>query len=312
MSLPGIAHRAVTLALVTTPLLAALQAQADGPSVEAATPGSASASAAGSTSVSASASAPVVAASTSTPAPKATVETTTGPVEPPEPVKAVESDHALVVGHFGFGYFGQYDAAIGVIRTAGNSTPIQMVGVRRWFSRVRLDLAIGLGLSSGSSSTSLNGGETVSTDDASLLAFGARVALPVALWVDRHYTVFAGPEIVYAHAGETIPAPKPTAGATPLADTTHEGDRFTLGVRAGAEIQFGFIGLPRLALDASLGIAVDYASTKSAGSSVTTPTPGVPSGGVFVRKQSRTSVASSTSHQPWNIFITNVAAVYYF
>ncbi|MBK7400961.1 MAG: hypothetical protein IPJ34_33080 [Myxococcales bacterium] len=177
---------------------------------------------------------------------------------------------------------------------------------------MRLDLAIGLGLTSGSSSTSLNGGEAVSTDDASLLAFGGRIALPVALWVDRHYTVFAGPEIVYAHAGETIPAPKPTAGATPLADTTHEGDRFTLGVRAGAEIQFGFIGLPRLALDASLGIAVDYASTKSAGSSVTTPTPGVPSGGVFVRKQSRTSVASSTSHQPWNIFITNVAAVYYF
>ncbi|MBK7400962.1 MAG: hypothetical protein IPJ34_33085 [Myxococcales bacterium] len=107
MSLPGIVRRAVTLALVTTPLLAALRAQADGPSGEPATPASAS----GSGSASASASAPTVAvaASTSTPpAPKATIETPTGPAEPPEPVKAVESDHALVVGHFGFGYFGQY------------------------------------------------------------------------------------------------------------------------------------------------------------------------------------------------------------
>lgn len=306
MSLPGILRRAVVLALITTPLLAAMRVQADGASVDMAAAGSASAS------VSATASAPASVASTATPtaAPKPTTETTPSPVEPPEPVKAVESDHALVVGHFGFGYFGQYDAAIGVTRTTG-TVPIQMVGIRRWFSRVRLDLAIGLGLTSGSSSTSLNGGDTVSTDDASLLAFGGRVALPVALWVDRHYTVFVGPEVVYAHAGETIPAPAPVAGATPQADTSHLGDRFTLGVRAGAEVQFGFIGLPRLALDASLGIALDYTSTKSSGT-LTTPTPGVPAGGVFVRKHDGFSVASSTSHQPWNIFITNVAAVYYF
>lgn len=307
MSLPGIVRRAVALALVTTPFFAAIRAQADGASVEAAASGTASAS----VSATASASAPAATTATAPPAPKPTIETSASPSESPEPVKAVESDHALVVGRFGFGYFGQYDAAIGVTRTAGANVPIQMVGVRRWFSRVRLDLAIGIGLTSGSSSASINGGDTVSTDDASLLALGARIALPVALWVDRHYTVFAGPEVVYAHAGETIPAPAPVAGATPQADTSHLGDRFTMGVRAGAEIQFGFIGLPRLALDASLGIALDYTSTKSSGT-LTTPAPGVPAGGVFVRKQNRFSFASSTSHQPWNIFITNVAAVYYF
>ncbi len=305
MSLPELVRRTAAFVLMVAPLFPALRARADGP-VDAVSPSV-------STSVSSSASASSAAASAApaaSPVPSsAPAPTPIAPVEPVAPAKP-ETDHALVIGHFGFGYFGQYDAAIGVTRSTA-SVPIQMVGIRHWFSRVRLDLAIGLGLSSGSSSASINGGDTVSTDDASLLAFGARVALPVALWVDKHYTVFAGPEVVYAHAGETIPAPAPTPGATPISDTSHLGDRFTLGVRAGAEVQFGFIGLPRLALDASLGVALDYTSTKSSGT-LATVTPGVPAGGVFVRKQNRLSVATSTSHQPWNIFITNVAAVYYF
>ncbi len=180
-----------------------------------------------------------------------------------------------------------------------------MVGVRRWFSRVRLDLALGLGLTTGESSNTIDGNK-VSTDDPSLLAFGGRVALPVALWVERHYTVFAGPEFVYAHARETIRS-RAFAGAPGAPDTIHKGDRFTLGVRAGAEIQFGFLGLPRLALDASMGLALGYSSAKTIASN---DLPGA--SGQVTRGQTRFSVASSSSHQPWNIFITNVAAVYYF
>lgn len=262
-------------------------------------------------------SAPEPTAPASTPAPSSSAAPTVAPPAKPSAVAAPEpaeipaekppaTDHALVVGHFGFGYFGQFDAALGAARSAGTTTALQLVGVRYWFSRVRLDLALGLGLGTGSVKRTA-GDTTTSTDDTSLLALGVRVALPFALWVEKHYTVFLGPEIVFAHAGETVPfGGSTTPGSTPPPDDTHKGDRFSLGVRAGAEIQFGFIGLPRLALDASLGLALDYTSVKS-----TTAAPGVGASQVTLEK-SRFAVSTSTSHQPWNIFITNVAAVYYF
>lgn len=261
-------------------------------------------------SASASASAP---ASTSTPVPTEAPKATPPPPPPLEPAempaekKPAPTDHDLVVGHFGFGYFGQYDATLATSRSAGTTTPLQFVGIRYWFSRVRLDLALGIGLGTGSAKRT-TGDTTTSTDDASLLALGVRLALPFAVWVERHYTVFIGPEVVYAHAGETAPLAGATLpGSTPPPDDTHKGDRFTLGVRAGAEIQFGFIGLPRLALDASLGLALDYTTAKS-----TTTGAGVGGATQSTLERSRFSLTTSTSHQPWNIFISNVAAVYYF
>lgn len=230
------------------------------------------------------------------------------PAEIPAEKKPPQTDHDLVVGHFGFGYFGQFDATLATSRSAGTTTPLQLVGVRYWFSRVRLDLALGIGLGTGSAKRT-TGDTTTSTDDASLLALGVRVALPFAVWVEKHYTVFIGPEVVYAHAGETAPIVSPSVpGSTPPPDDTHKGDRFSLGVRAGAEIQFGFIGLPRLALDASLGLALDYTTAKS----TTTTSAGVGGSTQTTLERSRFSLSSSTSHQPWNIFISNVAAVYYF
>lgn len=212
-----------------------------------------------------------------------------------------KTDHDEVVGRFGVGYFGQLDVPIGFsgLRAAGDALGAQMLGVRYWWSRVRLDVAVGANVDGGTQTVS--GAEA---DGVSTLALAARVALPFALFVGRHYTFFAGPEIAYGAARETIPAPNQFTLAT-----RHDGRRLFAGGRAGAEIQFGFIGIPHLALDATIGLGLDVraASTEEpvsggAGQPVTART----------AEYDRIGFRTSTAHQPWNIFISNVAAVYYF
>jgi hypothetical protein len=171
---------------------------------------------------------------------------------------------------------------------------------------VRLDVSFGWNMGSGTQTVAGTQNDGIST-----LVLVGRVALPFALVVDDHYTFFLGPEIAYGHAGETVPASTVAIpGATPPPDTTHDGSRFTLGGRAGAEIQFGFIGIPRLALDATISLALDIVS----GSTVGPGGPAIPGqpASTVESKFSRTLVRSSTQHQPWNIFVSNVAAVYYF
>jgi hypothetical protein len=131
--------------------------------------------------------------------------------------------------------------------------------------------------------------------------------LPYALWVDQHFTVYLGPEIAYAHAGETDPGAQTSTGGT-APDVTHSGHRLSIGGRAGAEIQFGFLGMPHLALDATIALTID----STAGSSDGVATNGIGGPGTTTQSFDHLSLQTSTGHQPWNIFISNVAAVYYF
>jgi hypothetical protein len=231
-----------------------------------------------------------------------------------EKAEKTKSDHEKVVGRFGIGYFGQYDVPLGFGAAISPGTPVrapteaaQMIGFRYWWSRVRLDVAFGWNMGSG---TQTAGG--VKSDQVSTLVLAGRVAVPFALYVGDHYTFFMGPEISYGSAGETVPARQPTIPGIPRpADTTHSGKRFTLGGRAGAEVQFGFIGIPHLALDATIGLALDLTKGETTGPGTGPAVPGEPAP-TASGDYARTAIRSSTQHQPWNIFVSNVAAVYYF
>ena len=203
------------------------------------------------------------------------------------------SDHSKVVGHVGVGYFGQFDVPLGL--NAVDTQPVQRVGIRTWLQdKVGLDIAIGIGLSSGA--RNVNG---TSTDTPSTLAFALHGGIPIALFDAQHYTFFIKPELTYGHAGRTS---KSAVAGTP--DTTLAGHNFEIGARAGAEIHFGFIGLPNLTLDATVGLHLGLSggSTKQ------------PAGAGAISDTSYTSTTVNTVpfHQPWNIFISNVAAIYYF
>ena len=124
------------------------------------------------------------------------------PSEKAEKAEKAKSDHDKVVGRFGIGYFGQYDVPLGFgaaiapgVATRAATEAAQLIGVRYWFKRVRLDLSFGWNMGSGTQTV----GDTKS-DQVSTLVLVGRVAVPFALYVGDHYTFFMGPEMAYASA----------------------------------------------------------------------------------------------------------------
>jgi hypothetical protein len=216
---------------------------------------------------------PVVAASATTTA-TTTTSTTNGP-----------ADHDLVVGKIGIGYLGQLDVPLG----PNGSLPTQILGGRYWLSPT---MAITGGLGFGTvSSSSTTGGTTV--DGPAATAFALKGGVALALASGKHYTFVIEPQAVIGYATQTI---KPTGGGGNIENT---GTRIALGATAGAEIQFGFIGIPELALIGSVGLAFDTLSGKTKTDAGET-------------SASRTSVTTFALSNPWNIFSGNVAAIYYF
>jgi hypothetical protein len=224
------------------------------------------------------------AAPTPTPAVAATTTTTTTAA----PAAAdTATDHSMVVGHLGASYFGQYDIPFGTPKT---SVPTQVVGVRYWTSET---MAIDVGLGFASVSGSSKSGSTT-TDAPSVLGFTVMGGVPLSLLQAKHYTFFIEPQLRFGYASQSI---KPAGGGD---ETKNTGYRVVIGATAGAEIQFGFIGLPHLALDATIGLGADIASaTSKTGANPETTS-------------STTGIGTAAFNSPWNIFNSNVAARYYF
>jgi hypothetical protein len=208
------------------------------------------------------------------------------------------TDHSRVVGHLGVGYFGQLPVQLGSGAVATNAVPLERVGVRYWFNDgVGLDIAVGLATSSGSVTT--NG---TSSDRPTLFGIGLHAGVPIALYSGKHYTFVIIPQAAFGHESQTIKPPVGSPAGTP--DTTHDGNHFRVGAAAGGTIYFGFIGIPQLSLDATVGLFADLT-----GGNTKVPAGG---GGTTSTSSNAFAITTSTSNQPWNIFISNVAAIYHF
>jgi len=220
---------------------------------------------------------------------KAVVEAVVTPVvasaSSSAPPSAEAKDHDTVVGAIGVGYLGQLDVPLS---SAGTTLPAQIVGMRYWAAK-SYAISAGLGFWSSSSSASAAG---TTTEGPSATAFALKGGVAFALASGKHYTFVIEPQLVFGYASQTI---KTTVGA----NTEHSGTRVAIGGTAGAEIQFGFIGIPELALVSSIGLALDIQSgkTKDAGGESAI---------------ARNTFTTFTLSNPWNIFSGNVAAIYYF
>jgi hypothetical protein len=82
-------------------------------------------------------------------------------------------------------------------------------------------------------------------------------------------------------------------------ETSYGGFHLDVGARAGAEIHFGFIDVPQLSLQGSVGVrlAMDSVSVEA---------------GDAETSASRFNFNTTVGDNPWNIFTSNVAALYYF
>ena len=117
----------------------------------------------------------------------------------------------------------------------------------------------------------------------------------------KHYTLLLIPEMNIGFSGRSIKAPANSpAGAV---NTDQNGTRFEIGARAGGEIQFGFIGIPELSLQATIGLGFQNNQAWQNGV-----------GNVANNSTSAHSYAFTTTVDaaPWAIFTNNISALYYF
>jgi hypothetical protein len=215
-------------------------------------------------------------------------------------------DHERFVGHFAVGYFGISQIPIATA-TAGTNLPggtgtstvtAPIIGLRYWLRRgIGIDAGIGFGYQGGSSTTTVQGGNATTTTTVSnpnnAFGFALHGGVPFALAEGHHYVFEFVPEGTFGFGTNSV------HGAPGSPDIGLNGFRLDLGARIGTEIHFGFIGVPELALQASVGLYLDFASTAAnqGGNSVSA---------------NATSIATTVSGAPWAIFANTISALYYF
>jgi hypothetical protein len=205
------------------------------------------------------------------------------------------SDHAAMVGRTAVGFLGIASVPVGGA-LAAIAAPV--IGVRHWMSeRTGLDVGVGFGLERSSARFVPDVGDSVPLARQLGLAVSGHVGLPIAIFHRRHYAFLIIPEadIGFAFASED---PDPDIDDNEL---KHLGVVVQPGARFGSEVHFGFIGIPQLSLQASVGVRGRYEWTQSKATASDDRT-----------RNHDISVGTTVQSSPWNIFITNVAALYYF
>jgi len=181
------------------------------------------------------------------------------------------------------------------VDTLGNVVQAPIIGVRYWIDQmVGIDAGLGIGIHGGSASQAGNDVRTPSSN-----AFLLHGGIPLSLASSGHFSFQVIPELNVGFGSRSLDAGP--NGAPPEESGT--GFHFDIGARAGAEIHFGFIGLPKLSLQGSVGLRLASDSVKH---DVKDPA------GTVTNKASRLDFGTTLQDNPWNIFTGNVAALYYF
>jgi hypothetical protein len=199
-------------------------------------------------------------------------------------------DHQRVVGHIAVGYLGINQVPVA---TVANLITAPAIGVRYWFSDlIGLDVGLGLGYTSQVSVMVLGGNSTAHD----VFGFIVHAGVPIAPAHTDHFVFEITPEANFGVGSGNVPAPPGSmVGGTGL-----NGLLFQLGGRAGAELHFGFIGVPQLSLTASVGLYFQYQSA-----SINPPVGANMSGDL-------TTISTTVMGQPWQIFAGTISAFYYF
>jgi hypothetical protein len=206
----------------------------------------------------------------------------------PEPeIDRSASDFNPDVRRWGVGYAGISQVPVGS-SVGGTTITVPAVGIRYWASpTVGVDVALGIGYAGGSN-VDVTG---MSTDKDSITGFVLQGGVPFALSTHRHVSFQVIPMLSFAHGSTTV--------GTGAAAMDFSGTRLQVGARAGFELFFGFIGIPELALSATIGLQFEYVKN-----SATT--------GGLTQSDTTYTLTTTVQNNPWDIFAGGVAARYYF
>ncbi len=208
-----------------------------------------------------------------------------------EPVDDGVSDHQKVVNRFAVGYLGRQTLHYGVANTAV-AAPI--VGVRYWLNpMIGIDGGIGLNFLGGTAKTTDQPDVSAAGHSAVLFHIG----VPLSLADKGHFSFQVVPEINLGFAGTGDQNPNDAI------EQTSAGSFFNIGAKVGAELHFGFMGIPQLSLQGNIGV---YLQTESVSDKT------VANGIETKNSVSYTSFGSTLGPDPWDIFTSSVSALYYF
>jgi hypothetical protein len=228
-----------------------------------------------------------------------------GPGPGPGPGPAQEapatngSDHEALVGHIAFGYLGYVNIPYGAMANENaNNSPATatapVIGMRLWLNpTLGLDAGLGVATTFGTHKTETPG-LTISNNATAPTGLAVHFGMPLALRASKHYTFEIIPEMNIGYASQSVVPAQSNVG------TDYTGMHVDLGARVGAELHFGFIGVPELSLVGSVGMRASITQTKTADAASNTTI-----------SDSRTIVETTVGDNPWNIFIGNVSAFYY-
>lgn len=220
----------------------------------------------------------------------------------PQPTPAQPSDgrddHQRVINRLAVGFMGSSVVPIGdLTATATNgvgtvTTPA--IGIRYWLGDlVGIDVGLGLGFIGGNVDTS---GGTVPVDNAfAMLIHGG---VPLAIYHEQHYKFVIIPEVNLGFSTGTH-----YIDTNPDNDRGRSGFLFEVGGRLGTEIHFGFMDIPQLSLQASVGLYFRYQSAGISGSRSN------PSDRANINTY---SLGTTVQGEPWDILLGSLTALYYF
>lgn len=254
------------------------------------------------------------------------------------------TDHDRFVGSFAVGYLGVRSVPMAVNPTVSENGGVIMmdaeagavdapvIGVRYWFDQgMGVDFGLGLRKSSGKAKWTMHERNatdpnaapsefTFEADAVSQTGILVHAGLPIALNTDKHYVFELVPEANIGFSSGTVKDQAmrlPSATTDPVVrdDIKLSGFRLDIGARVGSEVHFGFIGVPNLALQASVGVFFSMQKIKADGGARPPADPTVTTADAQPKttfEASSTDISTTIHDSPWGIFENSVSALYYF
>ncbi len=206
-------------------------------------------------------------------------------------------DHMSVVGHVGVGYMGVTEVPIGALGVgsggAVGTVSAPALGIRYWIDGLLgVDVGLGLGFIGGNRQTGVD-----STPTTSAFAILIHGGIPLAVFHQDHYKFLIIPEVNLGFSSGTA------FGFTQDLDQGLSGFLFQIGGRLGTEIQFGFMGIPQLSLQASVGLYFNYVTANVGGNRAGSAQP---------EGATQYALGTTVMGEPWDIFLGSLTALYYF
>ena len=211
------------------------------------------------------------------------------------------TDHEKVVGGLGVGLLSAVELRPLVPGPAYSeqSLGLAILGARYWFTEgLGIEAGIGFNTAHGTRADDVVDREDV--PDPTIWGLALHLGVPISLYDDEHYQFLLLPELNMGMAiGKTEDDPNTDGDQAVRQRARLVGG----GLRAGAEVQFGMIGLPMLALQGTVGVQLNHRASSVEASE---------NGTVVTRTRSSFAASTSSFNDPWDLFVSSIAALYYF